>query len=110
MLKTICSNTVRFGTLRMGYGLTQVSLEEVDGDRGANMILNFNIQLKGLKCGDALASLIYNRSLTGILGRRGFPGDGGESSGFLWHRRLGNRNSLISGATRAMDVPLVADH
>jgi hypothetical protein len=53
MLKTICSNTVRFGTLRMGYGLTQVSLEEVDGDRGANMILNFNTQLKGIKCSDA---------------------------------------------------------
>jgi hypothetical protein len=42
MLKTICSNMLRFGTLSMWYGLTQVSLEEVDGDGAANMIVNFN--------------------------------------------------------------------
>ena len=49
---------LRFGTLSMWYGLTQVSLEEVAGDTAANMIINFNPYAERLTCGDASALLI----------------------------------------------------
>ncbi len=54
---SVDATTVRFGATGSGAAPAHWALEDVDGDRDADMILQFNIQDTGIVCGTTAASL-----------------------------------------------------
>lgn len=54
---TVDSSTVHFGKTGTEASPVQVALEDVDGDGDLDMILHFNTQATGIKCGTTSASL-----------------------------------------------------
>jgi subtilisin family serine protease len=62
---TVDPNTVRFGATGTEAAPVNFALRDVDGDGDTDMVLRFEIQDTGIKCGDTSASLT-GRTFSGL--------------------------------------------